>query len=62
MKAFWIRRTHLFQKDEILCSACGFSAAKPQKVCPRCGAVMRGTKYDPSWVDEAAVFDAIFED
>ena len=62
MKATWIRQTHLFRKDEYQCSACGFLTRKPAAVCPRCGAKMKGTKYDLSWVDEMATFDTIFED
>ena len=57
--ATWIRHTHLFSADDYECSVCGHTATKPQPVCPHCGAVMGGEKYDPSWVDEAAVLDII---
>ena len=61
-KARWIRHTHLFGSDEYQCSACGARIKKPKSVCPRCGAVMTGEKYDPSWVDEAAILDIILGD
>ena len=60
--AHWIQKTHMFRKDEYQCSACGFLTRKPAAACPRCGAKMKGAKFDPSWVDEMAAFDAIFED
>ncbi|MBR3381783.1 MAG: hypothetical protein IKG85_01920 [Clostridia bacterium] len=60
--AHWIRRTHLFRKDEYECSACGFCADKPYKTCPHCGLPMKGSEYDPYWVDEMAIFDDIFGD
>ena len=61
-KAYWIRKTHLFRRDEYFCSACGARADKPSKVCPNCSAPMKGSKYDATWVDEMEEFDAIFED
>ena len=61
--ARWIRRTHLFRRDEYVCSACKAIADEPAAACPACGAVMSGKqKYDPSWVDEMETFDAIFDD
>ncbi len=59
--ARWIRRTHIFRRDEYECSSCGSLADKPYKVCPRCGLPMSGSKYDPSWVDEMETLDAILE-
>ena len=58
-KARLIRRTHLFRQDEYECSACGYRAKKAFPACPRCGAAMKGAKYDPTWIDEAEEFDAI---
>lgn len=60
--AHWIRRTHLFRKDEYECSFCGVRMDKPYKTCPGCNLPMKGSKYDPSWVDEMELLDAIFED
>ena len=60
--ARWIRRTHLFRRDEYVCSACKTLADEPVAVCPACGAVMNGERYDPSWVDEMEMFDAIFDE
>ena len=60
--AHWIQHTHLFRKDEYECSACGFKADKPYRICPSCGLPMKGSKYDPSWVDEMEMMDAIFDD
>ena len=62
MKASWIRQTHLFRKDEYQCSACGFLTGKPAAACPHCGAKMKGTKYDLSWVDEMSALDAMLDD
>ncbi len=58
-RARWIRRSHLFRKDDYECSACGYRAKRPSAKCPRCGVPMRGEKYDRSWVDEMEEFDAI---
>ncbi len=52
--AHWTRRTHLFQSDEYICSVCNAAWDRPYTACPSCGASMDQTKYDPSWVDEAA--------
>lgn len=60
--AKWIQHTHLFRRDEYECSACGYKADKPYKICPRCQSNMKGSKYDPSWVDEVEMIDAIFDD
>lgn len=60
--AKWIRKTHVFRKDEYVCSACGCCAAKPLQSCPRCGASMKGAKYDPSWVDEMEMIDVFLDD
>lgn len=57
--AHWIRHTHLFSADEYECSACGETTGKPQPTCPHCGASMGSEKYDPSWVDEAAMMDIL---
>lgn len=58
-RATWIRHTHLLKADEYECSACGYRTNKPKSTCPHCGASMGGEKYDPSWVDEAAMMDII---
>ena len=50
--AKWIKRTHVFRRDEYVCSACGCITARPGRTCPGCGAAMKGSKYDPNWVDE----------
>lgn len=57
--ATWIRHTHLFSADDYECTACGYTVNKPQPTCPHCGAVMGGEKYNPSWVDEAAMLDIL---
>ena len=60
--AKWIQRTYLFCKDEFECSACGSRTDKPYRTCPSCGAPMKSSKYDPSWVDEMEMIDALFDD
>ena len=60
--ARWFRRTHIFLKDEYECSVCGCLADKPYKNCPNCGLLMKGAKYDPSWVDEMEAMDAFLDD
>ena len=57
--ARWTRRTHLFRQDEFICSGCGASCGKPEQTCPKCGAKMKDTKYDPSWVDEIELFNIL---
>lgn len=41
---------------------CETSFLKPYAVCPACGAEMKKTKYDPSWVDEAEGLSAILDE
>lgn len=60
--AKWIKRTHLFLKDEYECSACGSQTDKPYRICPQCGIPMKESKYDPSWVDEMEMIDVILDD
>ena len=60
--AHWIRHTHLFRKDEFECSVCGFMADKPYKTCPHCGEQLKGSKYDPFWIDEIELLKAATED
>lgn len=60
--AYWIRNTHVFRRDEYVCSACGYRAAGPGRSCPRCGVRMKGAKNGASWIDEMAAFDAMFDD
>ena len=57
--AHWIQRTHLLRSDEYECSACGRRFDKPYAQCPNCGKNMKGSKYDPSWVDEAEIMDIL---
>lgn len=57
--AYWVRRTHVFRKDEFECSSCGQASDKPYRVCPHCGASMTRQKYDASWVDEMEILDEI---
>ncbi len=60
--AYWTQKTHLFRSDEYICSACRASSKKAYSVCPVCGARMKKTKYDPSWVDEAEELSAMLDD
>ena len=58
----YIQKTHLFRAGEYICSRCGASYGKPYKVCPNCPSEMGKSKYDPSWVDEAAGLSALLDD
>ena len=60
--AYWIQRTSVFREDVYECSACGYISDRPYMPCPNCGRPMKGTKYDPSWVDEMEAMDAFFDD
>jgi predicted amidophosphoribosyltransferase len=60
--AYWLRRTHLLRADEYLCSACGAASGRVLKRCPACGALMKKTKYEPSWADEAESLAALLDD
>lgn len=60
--ARWIRRSHLFRADEYVCSRCGRRAERPARICPGCGAPMRGAKYDPAWADEAEELELLLGD
>ncbi len=61
-RAYWTRKTHLFRRDEYICSVCGCRSDKPYAECPSCGSPMKGSKYDASWVDEMEEIDAILDD
>ena len=60
-KAHWVLYTHLFSPDEYECPVCGATTKQQSDVCPCCGSSMSGEKYDPSWVDKAAMMDTILE-
>ena len=49
----WIQKTHLFAKDEYICTACRAVCDKPEK---------HKVTYDASWVDEAAEMDILLGD
>ena len=55
----WIQKTHLFGKDEYICTACHAVCGKPYQVCPTCGTEKNKVTYDASWVDEAAEMDIL---
>ena len=55
----WIRNTHLFRADTYECSNCGREYPKTYDMCPHCEARMKGTKYNPGWVDEAVFMDIV---
>lgn len=56
-KAKWDQITHFLKNDEYICSECGYNAKKPFKKCPGCSSQMKGTNYDPEWVDEMDFLD-----
>ena len=60
--AHWIQKTHLFRADEFVCSACGASSDRPYRSCPACGAPMKKSRYEASWVDEAEGLSAFLDD
>ena len=60
--AYWSQKTHLLRADEFICSECGTVSDKGYGTCPGCGARMKKSKYDPSWVDEAEFLDTFFGD
>lgn len=59
-KGYWTRHTHLFEDDDYECSVCSGHFSRGYDTCPSCGAEMKSTEYDPSWVDEMADFDEMF--
>lgn len=61
-KPYWTQHTHLFRADEYECSACHALYDKPYAACPNCKSKMGSSKYDASWVDEMAEYDAMFGD
>lgn len=58
----WIRKTHLFRRDEYICSRCGSVSDKAYRSCPVCKAEMGRVKYDATWVDEAECMAALCDD
>ena len=60
--AQWTQRTHLLRVDEYICSTCKASFDRPYEICPSCGAPMKNTHYDPSWVDEAEELSAMMDE
>lgn len=61
-KGHWIKEAHLFRSDVYICSVCKSKFPKTSKTCPKCGVEMVSEKYDPQWVDELEMLDAIFDD
>ena len=59
---YWIEEAHVFRADVYRCSECGSEFKKISKTCPKCGCRMKKSKYDPKWVDELSLLDAILED
>lgn len=59
---YWTKEAKLFAADEYVCSACGYRGYKMTSSCPKCKARMKGSKYDPKWIDELEILDAIFDD
>ena len=57
----WIQKTHLFGKDEYICSACRAVCDKPYQVCPVCGTEKHSVEYNASWVDEAAELSIVLD-
>ena len=58
----WIQKTHLFSKDEYICTVCRAVCDKPYQTCPVCGMEKTKVTYDASWVDEAAEMDILLGD
>ena len=58
----WIQKTHLFGKDEYICTACRAVCDKPYQVCPVCGTEKTRVSYDASWVDEAEELSIMLDD
>ncbi len=59
-KSYCIQHTHLFRAGDYECSVCHAIYSKPHTSCPKCKSKMGKLKYDASWVDEMAEYDAIF--
>lgn len=55
--AKWIEKDRLFRGREYVCSRCGSAFPTPSAVCPGCGSVMRGKRYDPEWIEEMEFYD-----
>ena len=58
----WIRRTHLFEPDDYVCSQCGAVFKKKNPVCPRCGIPLALETREESWVDEAEELSWMLDD
>ena len=52
-----IKNTHLFEKDDYECSACGCKVSRPTDRCPGCGTEMRGQRSGHDWTEDAAFLD-----
>ena len=63
MKAdHWIQKTHLFRRDEYICTVCRAGCDKPYQICPVCGTEKTKVSYDASWVDEAEEMSIMLDD
>lgn len=60
--AQWIQHTHMFRGDDFECSSCGYISEEPFAICPSCGRQMKGSKNDPSWIDEIEKLDMLIDD
>ena len=58
----WIRRTHLFEPDDYVCSQCKAVFTKKNPFCPHCGTRLGLEKKEESWVDEAEELSWMLDD
>ena len=56
-KGRWIKHSHLFKRTEFECSVCKTRFNAKASRCPACGALIRGEKYEPDWVEEMEFYD-----
>ncbi len=59
--AHWTKHTHLFRRDEYICSACRHISDRPREKCPGCGAAMKGVRKDTHWIDEMEAADSVID-
>ena len=54
-----IKNTHLFEKDDYECFACGRKVSRPTDRCPGCGVERNGQRSGHDWTEDAAFLDIV---
>jgi Zn finger protein HypA/HybF involved in hydrogenase expression len=61
-RGYWKVQEHLSGDATFQCSRCKGVFQNREAFCPKCHSENKKVSYDPVWVDEIEMMDAIFDD